>query len=107
MSARLLATWTDPRASNARVTYRLIADRDLRIIERCERDTLGGERWVKAHEWTQSGRTAQADARVLLVDLIEGLMREKQAAAVQHDRADEFSHRESADTVVNWDRGKL
>jgi hypothetical protein len=51
---KLISRWTsqDPRRCSPELgDYRLLREGEQFAIERCERDRLGGERWVEVKVW--------------------------------------------------------
>lgn len=69
--AKLIVQWTDPRPKSATVQYRLVKDSASFMIERCERDSLDGDRWVVVATFPHTGFGIESN--LLLSHAIERL----------------------------------
>lgn len=90
---RLISNFRDP-ATSQDVAYRLVTDEKQYLLERAERDAMGGDRWVKVRTW--SGRRDNLSAPGegenallgLLAALIEKLVDENDGLRVQTANAE-------------------
>lgn len=69
----LVAEWIDNRPKTDKVKYRLVnTSPDRYAIERCEKDLLGGNRWVVVDAWKADANDTPSLLLTLINLLIDG-----------------------------------
>lgn len=81
--AELIATWKDTRPAFVSVTYRLVRADTKLILERAEKDSLGGDRWTCVGGSIPSDNNREC--LLALVMGVEALAKQLHAHAVRRE----------------------